>query len=153
MKIKSTTFFLVFGMFFVACSKEKSLEAYIVNSWQTTYLKIDYETYQKSDSAHVYEDKFENNPEIVAQSNYKSDGTFTAWFLNKKGEKIAPSNGKWSVKNDSLLVEFFYNNRDMKVNYHLTKTEEGFAAKSMYDWDDDGEFDDILTMQTKKINQ
>ena len=151
MKIKSLLCIVIFGMFFVSCSKEKSLQDYMVNSWQTTYLKIDYKTYQKSDSIHVYEDKFENNPEVVAQSNYKVDGTFTSWFLNRKGEKISPSKGKWSVKNDSLFVEFFYNNRDMKVSYHLTETKEGFAAKSIYDWDEDGEFDDLLIMKTKSV--
>lgn len=123
----------------------------MVNSWQTTYLKIDYSSYQKSDSTHVYQDKFENNPEVVAQSNYKADGTFTSWFLNRKGEKISPSNGTWSVKNDSLYIEFFYNNRDMKVTYHLKETVEGFIAKSKYDWDEDGEFDDLLTMRTTSI--
>lgn len=123
----------------------------MISAWQTSYLKIDYKTYQKSDSSHVYEDKFENNPELLAQSNYKADGTFSSWFLNKNNERISESTGKWNLKNDSLFVEFFYNNRDMKVSYKVYETEEGFTAVSKYDWDEDGEFDDLLTMKTKRI--
>lgn len=152
MKTKSIVLIALFGMLFVTCTKEKSFEDFMVDSWQTTYLKIDYNTFQKSDSTHVYEDKFENKPELVAQSNYKKDGTFSSWFLNKKGEKISESNGTWSVKQDSLFVEFFYNNRDMKVGYRLKETEQGFIAKSKFDWDEDGEADDMLTMKTKRID-
>ena len=138
---------LFFGMLFVSCSTDKNSKEFMVNSWQTTYLKIEMPTHQKSDSLNIYED----NPELIAQSNYKSDGTFTSWFLNKKGEKISESNGKWQVKEDSLFVQFFYNGRDMKVSYHIKETDEGFIAKSKYDCDEDGDFDDILTMKTKKI--
>ncbi|WP_397444789.1 hypothetical protein [Polaribacter sp. R77954] len=139
------------GILIVACKKEKSLQEYMIDSWQTTYLKIEMPTFEKSDSLKVYEDKFNNNPELLAQSKYNADGTFKAWFINKKGEKVSESDGKWSVKNDSLLVAFFYNNREMKVKYHITKTEEGFLGKSTNDWDNDGDFDDFLTMKTKRI--
>ena len=107
MKQRFIYVFLFFGMLFVSCSANKNSKEFMVNSWQTTYLKIEMPTHQKSDSLNVYEDKFENNPELVAQSNYKSDGTFTSWFLNKKGEKISESNVKWQVKEDSLFVQFF----------------------------------------------
>ncbi|TMM30687.1 hypothetical protein FDT66_07960 [Polaribacter aestuariivivens] len=153
MKLKHIIFLIIFGTFFVACKNdtETSLKEYMTKSWQTTYLKLEMPTYQKSDSLEIYEDKFENDPELLAQSKYNSDGTFSAWFINKKGEKNSNSNGKWRVENDSLFVEFFYNERDMKVSYHVTKTEEGFLAKSKYDWDNDGDYDDLLTMKTKQI--
>lgn len=151
MKFKNILFIIFFGILIVACKKEKSLQEYMTDSWQTTYLKLEMPTYEKSDSLQVYEDKFDKNPELVAQSKYNADGTFNAWFINKKGERISDSDGKWSVKNDSLFVEFFYDNRNMKVSYHITKTEEGFLGKSAYDWDNDGDFDDFLTMKTKRI--
>ena len=151
MKIKKLTFILFFGILIVACKKEKSLKEYMTDSWQTTYLKLEMPTYEKSDSLEVYEDKFDNNPELIAQSTYNSDGTFNAWFINKKGKKVSDSDGKWNVENDSLFVEFFYNGRNMKVSYHITKTDEGFLGKSTFDWDNDGEFDDFLTMKTKRI--
>jgi hypothetical protein len=151
MKLKHLVLILIFGTLIVACKKEKSLEEYMINSWQTTYMKIEMPTYEKSDSLYVYEDKFDNNPELVAQSTYNADGTFNAWFVNLKGEKISESSGNWSVKNDSLFVDFFYNNRDIKVGYQITETEEGFTGKSKFDWDNDGELDDFLLMKTKRI--
>lgn len=151
MKIKLFNIILLFGTLIVACKKEKPLSNYMIDSWQTTYLKIEMPTHEKSDSLEIYEDKFDNNPELIAQSKYNADGTFNAWFINKKGEKISESDGTWSVENDSLFVSFFYNNRAMKVSYHITKTEEGFLGKSTNDWDNDGEFDDFLTMKTKRI--
>jgi hypothetical protein len=151
MKMRKIIFILFFGILIVACKKEKSLETYMTDSWQTTYLKIEMPTYEKSDSLYVFEDKFDKNPELIAQSKYYKDGTFKAWFINKEGEKISESDGTWSVKNDSLFVDFTYNNRNTKVGYHIEKTEEGFLGKSTFDWDNDGGFDDFLTMKTKRI--
>lgn len=56
-----------------------------------------------------------------------------------------------NVVGDSLQVSFFYNNKEMKVSYKITKTEEGFMGESKYDWDNDGVADDFLTMKTKEI--
>lgn len=151
--MKTTKLFIILflGILFVTCTTEKSLKEYMIGSWQTTYLKLEMPTYENSDSLQVYEDKFDKNPELIAQSKYNENGTFSAWFINKKGERLSDSEGKWSVKNDSLFVEFFYDNRQMKVGYYITKTEEGFLGKSTYDWDNDGKFDDFLTMKTKRI--
>lgn len=151
MKFKNLLLIFIFGILVAACKKENTLKEYMTDSWQTSYLKIEMPTYEKSDSLEVFEDKFDKNPELLAQSKYNNDGTFNAWFINKNGEKVSESNGKWSVKNDSLFVEFFYNNRNMKVGYQITKTKEGFIGKSNFDWDNDGSNDDFLTMKTKRI--
>lgn len=140
-------------MLFVGCSKEKSLKDYMVNSWETTYLKIEMPTFMKSDSTNVYEDKFLNNPERRARSTYNNDGTFIAWSVNQKDEKSGESKGKWRVENDSLFIEYFYGGRDVKVAYLIERTTEGFIGKNIYDWDEDGEFDDSLLMKTKKITE
>ncbi len=138
-------------MLFVACKKEKPLKEYMVDSWQTSYLKIEMPTVNKTDSLSVFEDKFDNNPERIAQSKYNKDGTFSAWFINKKGEKKGESKGTWSVAKDTLRIEYFYGGRDVKVAYKVEKTKEGFKAVSKYDWDADGDFDDTLWMHTKRI--
>jgi len=143
--------FFLFVVLFVSCSQEKSTKEYLIDSWETTYLKIDMPTYQNSDSTVVFEDKFLNNPPRRAQSKYNKDGTFSAWFINQKGEKQGASTGKWKVRNDSLFVEFFYGGRDVEVGYLIEKTTEGFVGKCKYDWDVDGEFDDVLLMKTKRI--
>jgi len=151
MKTKTFLLILIFGTFFVSCKQEQSLKEYMVNSWETTYLKLEMPTYQKSDSLQVYEDRFDDNPERIARSKYNPDGTFIAWFVTQQGETISDSNGKWNVENDSLFVDFFYGGKDVKASYHITKTADGFLGKSKYDWDNDGDFDDVLTMKVKKI--
>ena len=151
MKIKYFLFIGVLGMLFVSCSTEEPIEVYMVDSWETTYIKIEMPTYQKSDSVFIFEDAFKNNPQRRAQSTYNKDGTFSAWFINQKGEKKDESKGNWSVKNDSLTVEFYYTGRDVKVSYYIEKTVEGFRGTCLYDWDKDGEFDDMLLMKTKRI--
>ncbi len=77
----------LFGLLFVGCKKEQSIEEYMINNWQTTYLKIEMPTYQKSDSLSIFEDAFDKNPERIAQSTYNKEGTFSAWFVNQQGEK------------------------------------------------------------------
>lgn len=151
MKIKNLLLVVSFGILFASCEPELSTKDFIVDSWQTTYLKIEMFTAHQSDSLQVYEDKFENNPELVAQSKYNKDGSFSAWFKNRKGEDVSKTNGKWNAANDSLFVVFNYQGKDMKVSYLITKTEEGFVGKSKYDWDEDGDFDDLLIMKTKRI--
>ena len=150
--MKTKFFYLfLFGMLFASCESEISTKDFMIDTWETTYLKIEMYTVNKTDSLSVYEDKFENNPKLVAQSKYSKDGTFTAWFRNEKGDHVSNSKGTWDIVGDSLTVEFNYGGRDMKVSYHITKTEQGFIGKSKYDWDEDGDFDDILTMKTKRI--
>lgn len=153
MKINKIFLILIIGTLIVACKKEQSLHNFMVDSWQTTYLKIEMPTVNKTDSLAVYEDKFENNPERIAQSNYFEDGTFSAWFINKKGIKDSKTNGTWAVNKDTLHIAYFYLGRNVKVDYKVTKTSKGFNAISLYDWDDDGEKDDTLLMKTKRIKQ
>lgn len=151
MKTNYFFFILIFGMLFGACKQEESLEKYMAKSWETNYLKIEMPTFENTDSLNVFEDKFDNNPKQVAQSKYNLDGTFTAWFLTNSNQKILETDGTWNVVGDSLQVSFFYNNKEMKVSYKITKTEEGFMGESKYDWDNDGVADDFLTMKTKEI--
>jgi hypothetical protein len=151
MKIKSFLFTVLFGILFASCSQEKSIKKYMIGSWESTYLKIEMKTYQKSDSTFVFEDDFFNNPPRKARSKYNKDGTFSAWFINRKGEKKGESTGKWNVKNDSLFVDFFYGGSQVTAGYLIEKTTEGFKGTSKYDWDNDGEYDDFLIMKTKRL--
>lgn len=152
-KLNYTFLWLVsIALLFASCAeKEKSLKEYMTDSWETTYLKLEMPTFEKSDSLQVYEDSFDNNPERIAQSRYRADGTFSAWFVNKDESVISDSDGTWKVKGDSLTVSFFYDGRDMTVSYKIERTKTGFKGTSIYDWDNDGEYDDLLIMKTKRI--
>ncbi|AUC21255.1 hypothetical protein BTO15_03650 [Polaribacter sejongensis] len=151
MKTKSYFFILLFGILFASCTPELSTKEFMVDNWETTYLKIEMYTVNNTDSLQVYEDKFDDNPELVAQSQYNNDGTFSAWFKNTKGEQISKAIGEWDVVEDSLKVAFNYGGKDKKVSYFIERTTEGFIGTSKYDWDEDGKFDDLLTMKTKRI--
>lgn len=152
--MKKIIFVITFFILFANCKKESnSLKNFMVNSWETTYLKIEMPTVNKTDSLQVYEDKFENNPNVIAQSKYNSDGTFSAWFINQKQEKQNESSGTWLVKNDSLRIAYFYGGRNLTVTYAIKPNKNGFVGISKYDWDNDGEFDDVLTMKTKIITE
>lgn len=151
MKTKQFGFIALFGMLFASCSQEQSTKEYLTDSWETSYIKIEMPTYQKSDSTFIFEDDFKINPPRRARSKYNDDGTFSAWFVNQKDEKQGESSGKWKVKNDSLFIEYFYLGRDIKVRYLIERTAEGFIGESTYDWDDDGAFDDFLIMKTKRV--
>lgn len=167
--IKSHFFFafVIFGLIFASCTQdknkgeksntplkeveEKSLDRYMVGTWETSYLRIEYTTYQKTDSSFVFEDNFSKPNTGRAQSEYKNNGTFTAWFKQPNGSKVGETNGNWKTKGDSLYVDYTYLGKQVQTWYVIKPTEEGFTGKVMYDWDDDKEFDDILLMKTKKL--
>lgn len=165
--MRNLIFILVFGMLFVSCKKEKpkqeeppkevvqkekTLKEYMVDSWETTYLKIEMPTFYNTDSLRVIEETYDENSARRAQSIYNADGTFSSWFINSFGEDTGQTSvGEWDVKGDSLYISFVYQGRDMKVRYFIEKTPEGFNGRSIYDWDDDGEFIDTLQMKTKRI--
>lgn len=145
---------LICSILFWQCNqakKEASLKNHMIGKWQTTYLKIDFNTYNSSDSTFVMEDKFDNNPERIAQSEYYEDGTFKAWFLDRNKSQQGLTSGKWSASNDTLFTSYFYLGKDVKALYKVLKIDNGFKATSKYDWDNDGEQDDLLIMKTKRI--
>lgn len=165
--MRNLIFILAFGMLFVSCKKEKSqpqttkketpqkektLKEYMIDSWETTYLKIEMPTFYKTDSIRVIEETYDENSARRAQSIYNADGTFSAWFVDSQGEDTGQTSvGEWNVKGDSLYISFVYQGRDMQVRYFIEKTTEGFYGRSIYDWDNDGEFIDTLQMRTKRI--
>ena len=81
MKFKISIVICAFGILFASCKKETTMQEYMVGNWQTKYINLQMPTYQKSDSIHIIEDDFSNENSTLAQSVYKKDSTFTAWYL------------------------------------------------------------------------
>ncbi|MGB1041935.1 MAG: hypothetical protein ACPGU6_00945 [Tenacibaculum sp.] len=144
---------LIFGMLFAACKQEKkdNLQEYMIGNWQTEYIKIEMPTINKTDSTSVFEDDFSKPNVGRAQSAYYKDGTFSAWFKQADGKKVGETKGNWKTKNDSLYVDYPYLGKQVQAWYKINKTQQGFDGKVIYDWDNDGEFDDTLFMKTKRI--
>lgn len=151
MKLKKSLILVAFGLVFLSCTREMSMKEYMVGNWQTKYLNLKMPTYQQSDSTFVMEDDFSKEEATLAQSIYKEDGTFTAWYLTPKGEKEKTTSGVWKIKKDSLFITFSVNEVATKASYYIEKTEDGFLGKSTNDWDKDGEKDDFLLIKTKRI--
>jgi len=152
MRLRFGAVLFTFGLLFVSCKEEISMKDYMVGEWETKYINLTMPTYQNLDSLRVIEDDFSESDATLAQSNYKKDGTFSAWYLTPEKEKTTMTDGKWSIKKDSLYIEFTVNNNTTKAVYFIEKTEDGFQGKSLNDWDKDGEKDDFLLMKTKRIN-
>ncbi|SEC49823.1 hypothetical protein SAMN04489761_3158 [Tenacibaculum sp. MAR_2009_124] len=127
------------------------LQKFMIGDWETSYIKITYPTYKKSDSNYVFEDDFSKPNSGKAQSTYKEDGTFSAWFLLANDKKVGETSGVWKTKGDSLYVNYQYQGKQVKTFYTITPTENGFKGKVIYDWDNDSEFDDKLLMKTKRL--
>lgn len=123
----------------------------MVNSWQTSYIRISMPTHQGSDTIHVFEDDFMSSNGMKAQSQYHSDGTFESWYVHD-GKESNRTSGKWKIiGEDSLQIEYHYDNRDVKTTYFINAIEDGFKGVNIYDWDNDGVKDDTLLMKTKSI--
>lgn len=148
--MKKVLFLSIFTISLFACQQKRNLEQNMLGSWETTFINIKMPTANQSDSLRTYQDDFSQPNAIKAQSNYKKDSTFTAWYQNGNN-KQNESEGKWHCKQDSLFVEYDYQGRTVKTGYKITITKEGFQAKSIYDWDNDGEKDDTLLMRSKRI--
>ncbi|MDY0780346.1 hypothetical protein [Tenacibaculum sp. IB213877] len=155
MKLLNNFLVIATLLLLASCSspKEKNLQNYMVGSWETEYIKIEFLTINKSDSTSVFEDDFKTPNAGKAQSNYKKDGTFSAWFKQADGTKINETSGIWKTKGDSLYVDYPYLGKQVQAWYIIKQTEKGFDGKVIYDWDNDGEFDDTLIMKTKRILQ
>lgn len=151
MKFKKLLILATFGILFASCTTEVTMKEYMVGNWQTKYINLKMPTYQKSDSTFVVENDFSEENVTLAQSIYNEDGTFTAWYLTPKGEKKQTTSGVWSIKKDSLFIVFSVNEVTTKASYYIEKTADGFLGKSANDWDNDGENDDFLLMETKRI--
>ncbi|CAM1341621.1 hypothetical protein [Tenacibaculum amylolyticum] len=157
MNIRLFSILVSFGLIFAACKSEKktqkkSLQDYMVGSWETSYIKIDYPTYKKADSAFVFEDDFSSPTSGRAQSKYNADGTFSAWFKQPDSSKVGETTGNWKTKGDSLYIDYPYLGKQVEAWYLIKPTKEGFEGTVIYDWDDDGESDDTLFMKSKKLH-
>lgn len=152
---KINLFTVVFVVVFASCKKtseEKNLNKFMLGSWQTEYIKIEMATVNKTDSLQVFEDDFSKQNSGRAQSMYKKDGTFSAWFLQPDGKRVGETVGNWKTKGDSLFVDYPYVGKQVQAWYHIKQKENGFEGTVIYDWDNDGEFDDTLFMKTKRID-
>lgn len=136
-----------------SCEKKSKLHNYMINKWQTTYIKVEMLTYTNSDSTSINEEFFTATNAIVPQSEYYEDGTYKSWYLNPNGGVIGEINGNWTADENNLYLEYEFANNPINITYKVTKTGEGFNAHSINDWDFDGVKDDTLYMKVKRLKK
>lgn len=151
MKYRAFFFALIVWNLFGCQSASNNLKDYMQNKWETTFIEIKMPTHNQSDSLFTYKDNFQQENAIKAQSVYHSDNTFEAWYVMPNGTERGRTKGTWAIQNNILSVDYSYGGRQVKADYIIEKTEDGFQAKSIYDWDNDGEKDDTLFMKTKQL--
>lgn len=134
------------SLLMISC--EKSLETYMVGKWESAYVDFRFQKEDGKVEQFTVDFNNENDPraKVKAFSEYKPDGTFSAYYQNEKGKKIEPATGVWEVVNDSLHVQ--YNQVD--AMYKIIPTSYGFEAYSHYDFDHNGKVD-TLFMKSKRI--
>lgn len=154
MRLTGFVYIFTLGSIIHQCgtTQQKDLNQFMVDSWQTSFIKITMPTHMGSDTTSVYEDKFTKKNTFLAQSVYRNDGTFEAWYLSPKGERKNRTTGQWQASGDSLNLSYVFNKKDVRVHYQITETNEGFEGVSVSDWDNDGVKDDTLIMRTKRID-
>ena len=68
------------------------------------------------------------------------------------GKKVGETSGTWKTENDRLYVDYIYGEQHVQAWYTIEQTStESFTGVVIYDWDNDKEFDDTLTMKSKRI--
>lgn len=150
--MKHNICFLLLVCSLYSCNSKIDLQKYMVASWETTYIKIIMPN-NSSEKPTVFEDDFSKPTSTKAQSIYYKNGDFEAWYLTSEGEKKGFTKGKWHCVGDTLKVNYTYNKRTINAAYKVKKTKEGFKAKSIYDWNNNGVANDTLYMRSKKIKQ
>lgn len=144
---------LVLLLVVFSCKKESELHKYMINKWQTTHIKIVMPTYTNSDSTSVNKEDFTSKMATVPQSEYYKDGTYKSWYLSPNGGRIGEISGNWSADDTNLYLDYTFADNPVHVSYKVTKTNEGFKAVSINDWDFDGVKDDTLHMKAKYIKK
>ena len=118
MKTKIVVLVAIFGVFVVSCkqNKEVSLKDYMVNSWQTTYLKLEMETYekikfpQKSYDIHGIVGESDDESLAIIEKEVKIvEAQFVEKFDLKLASSDIPENKAKKVKYLSERIELFKN--------------------------------------------
>ena len=138
----------------ISCTSEQNV-INMVGTWETVYLHIDMPTHKGSDTVYSFVADFTdttNREQLpIARSIYKPDGTFVAYYVLPDGNETGHSDGTWKLQADTLEIKYELQGKVVNARYGLTKTEQGWNGKNIYDWDEDNVFDDTLLMKVKRL--
>lgn len=134
---------LLIGSILFACSPKKEdplRESELIGKWTNLSLLVTMKRLEKEDSImHAREGEWEKVLNIKPiLSEFKDDGTFTAQYSNLNEEIIKEDEGKWFIRNDSLVIDI----DDNETTYHFTVNNDRVMYKAKLDWDGEGHKND-----------
>lgn len=118
------------------------LEVSLSGNWESLLLDIDIQTDDSIQNVKYLASEF---PEKLGIKNnytsYREDGTFLSRYVSPEGDIMMEEGGTWHVNMDSLYV--FYENAEITYSYDYKVSGDTIYWQTIYDWDQDGEMDDL----------
>ncbi|MDW3208470.1 MAG: hypothetical protein R8N23_01285 [Reichenbachiella sp.] len=141
-------------LFMLSCStkKEEPLrEEELIGKWTNLSLLVTMKRLEKEDSIlHAKEGEWEKVLKIKPiLSEFKDDGTFKAQYSNLDEEIIKEDEGKWFIRNDSLVIVI----DGHETTYHFTVNNDRVMYKAHLDWDGEGHKNDYYDGVQIKVKE
>lgn len=134
------------------CSCQSNIGDKLIGTWENTTLNVQTNTAQGQDTTinmmienGQWEEILGIKPIITT---YLADGTFKSEYFGLDGEPVGTEEGKWRIRNDSLVLKSGGYDSVYKVIFE----DEQARFISYLDWDQDGEADDLYDGWQKKIS-
>lgn len=147
---------LVFALLLsVSCTtknNESSLkDEDIVGAWENVSLNVKMNTFQNRDTTSYLrapEGQWEEVLKIKPiRTVYLKNGEFTSTYRDLSDKVVGESQGKWSIRNDSLILVA----DDVEYAYSVILENGKARFISLQDWDQDGKADDLYDGWQKKV--
>lgn len=118
------------------------LERGVAGNWEA--LRLDIDIANGDSISNVVYPATEFPEQLGIKNNYTSyneDGTFLSRYVLPNGEVMMEEGGTWRIDADSLYV--YYESADFTYAYDYRLSGDTIFWSAIYDWDQDGEMDDL----------
>ncbi len=134
-----------------SCNSSGSKQS-LIGTWENVSLTVGIETQNGSNSSSqliVNKGEWEKIMKIQPiKTTYLPDGKFTSSYYALDGSPLGKEEGKWFIRNDSLILE----STNYSNSYALKFKGNTAQFISKLDWDQDGENDDLYDGWQRKID-
>ena len=150
--MKSQYIALLFIVVFSCQRSKHTLSQQLIGTWENVSLEVKMNTINNTDSSGTLIVTPGNWEAILnikpIKTTYRPDGTFTSQYFDLAGKAVGVEEGKWLVRNDSLILSSTGYQNTYKVTFEADKGR--FVSR--LDWDQDGLRDDHYDGWQKKID-
>ncbi len=147
--LKGLLFFTICIALIIVFNTDRDHSEKMLGQWYNESLKVIYDAQHGGDSTYnvpagQWEERLQIRP---IQTTYKSDGTYNSKYWNLQDSLIREVAGEWEVIGDTLYLT----EGGVRSGYLLEFDGDRATFTAMYDWDGDGERDDLYSgVQIKK---